>query len=112
MQQSGSRLRVKDRRDLLILVAAGTEAHSRYGITVSRKVGNAVTRNRVKRWLREAIRHEQSILLDGPVVDVVFIARSASANAGADRLRQRVRNGFQVLVRTHQSRNEGVQAWV
>ena len=28
----------------------------RFGLVVSRKVGNAVCRNRVKRWLREAIR--------------------------------------------------------
>lgn len=52
---------------------------ARFGITVSRKVGNAVVRNRVKRWIREAIRHERGELRG---VDLVFIARRSSANAG------------------------------
>jgi ribonuclease P protein component len=64
---------------LVALVLPGESSHTRVGITVSRKVGNAVTRNRVKRHLREAIRHQQ----DGIVGcwDVVFIARGAAAHA-------------------------------
>src|SRR4051794_16760064 len=34
----------------------GSERPARFGLTVSRKVGNAVVRNRVKRRLREALR--------------------------------------------------------
>jgi len=43
------------------------------GLTVTRRVGNAVTRNRCKRLLREAMRKNWKALPDG--VDVVLHAR-------------------------------------
>lgn len=51
---------------------------SRYGFSVSRRVGKAVVRNRVKRLLREILR--QAPLKSG--WDIVFIARSLVAGAG------------------------------
>ena len=62
---------MRKRRDFLACQSRGRKWHSprfviyawrdegaprRFGITVSRKVGNAVTRNRVKRVLRECLR--------------------------------------------------------
>jgi hypothetical protein len=44
----------------------------RIGITVSRKVGNAVVRNKVKRQIREAIDHAQ---IAHPSSDFVFVVR-------------------------------------
>ncbi len=46
----------------------------RLGITVSRRVGNAVRRNRWKRLLREAFRVMQS---DLPGLDLVCVVRGA-----------------------------------
>jgi ribonuclease P protein component len=52
---------------------------ARIGIVVTRKVGNAVARNRIKRVCRECFRQWPDLLPDG--VDLVVIARQ-----GADRL--------------------------
>jgi ribonuclease P protein component len=53
---------------------------TRFGATVSRKVGGAVLRNRVKRWIRESCRRMQDQFPPG--VDVVVVARPSAASAG------------------------------
>jgi ribonuclease P protein component len=61
---------------------------SRYGFTVSRRVGKAVVRNRVKRLLREILR--QTLLQPG--WDIIFIARSPASRANYDSLGKSVRD--------------------
>ena len=53
---------------------AGSDARPRLGITVSRKVGNAVTRNRVKRQVREWFRASRSGIEPGSEVVVISIS--------------------------------------
>jgi len=55
------------------------------GYTCTKKIGNAVVRNRARRRLREAAR--RMVPLYGlPGVDYVFLAREATADAPWDAL--------------------------
>ena len=51
----------------------------RVGYTVSTKLGKAVTRNRIRRRLREIYRLSSPRLIDG--IDMVIVARSRCADA-------------------------------
>jgi ribonuclease P protein component len=59
---------------------------SRFGFSVSKRVGNAVVRNRVRRRLRECLR----LTLHTPGWDVVFIARSPASKADYHQIEQAV----------------------
>lgn len=70
---------------------------SRFGFSVSDKVGNAVVRNTVKRRLREAVRE---VLPECAfALDVVVTARNGSQEASYDQLRADVRQALGYLCR-------------
>nr|WP_244221831.1 ribonuclease P protein component [Corallococcus exercitus] len=64
---------------LLALVQRNNRAHSRVGLTVSSKVGNAVVRARLRRLLRELFRKHRGQWPPG--LDVVLVVRSSAKEA-------------------------------
>ncbi|HIJ87829.1 MAG TPA: ribonuclease P protein component [Desulfuromonadales bacterium] len=63
-------------RGFLVVWRENDKHTARLGITASKKIGCAVVRNRVKRYLREFFRHTR---LEMPAVDINIIARRESA---------------------------------
>ncbi len=81
----------------MVLTHRSDQEHPRFGLTVSRKVGNAVVRNRVKRWLREVLRHRKHRVAD---VDVVIIARRNAGSAGLAELGRQIDRALVPLERS------------
>ena len=68
-------------RGLTLLVAPNALPHNRYGFVVSKRVGKAVTRNLVKRRLREVLRQLDRAERIPPGHDLALIVRPALAEA-------------------------------
>jgi len=58
---------------LVVIHRPGRSKTTRFGVTVSTRIGNAVVRNRVKRLMREVFRHHRAALASP--IDVVVIAK-------------------------------------
>ena len=99
-------IRVRKRREFLRIQGAGAKHHLRHflvfvvppaatavgptersdsarlGITVTRKVGCAVVRNRIKRYVREAFRRKRGSFTPG--YEMVWVAKQSAASVGYD----------------------------
>jgi ribonuclease P protein component len=72
VQETGTRVSLPS---LLLLVRARPDQQpARLGITVTRKFGGAVSRNRAKRLIREAFRLSPNVVPDG--IDLVVIPKA------------------------------------
>ena len=69
---------IANRLLVMYVVRNGTDGN-RFGISVSKKVGNSVVRSRITRLLRESYRLSESKFLAG--YDIVLIARASAKEA-------------------------------
>jgi ribonuclease P protein component len=74
---------------------------SRFGVVVTRKVGNAVARNRIKRVCRECFRRWPGFVPDG--VDLVVIARTGADALPLDAVRDEWSRARPVLLKRCQA---------
>jgi ribonuclease P protein component len=93
--------------NLIVMKALPNECEfSRYGFSVTKNIGKAVVRNRIRRLLREISR----ITPVKPGWDIVFIARPAAVTADYQELRKSVET---LLLRAHLiNKDEAVRAGV
>ena len=74
-------------RNLVLIYLKGRE--QRFGFSVSSKVGNAVTRNRIRRFMREDVRRMRTELKCGKYI---FIARPALKTVPHEELTRELRS--------------------
>jgi len=73
-------------RQVVVYYKRSGAAQGRLGITVSKKLGKAVVRSRIRRIIREAYRLEGELLL--PDIDMVIVARGRAAKAKCQDIRK------------------------
>ena len=73
---------------LVLRVLANGLPHNRYGFMVSKRLGNAVVRNRIRRRLKDIVRQAPTV----PGWDAVFIARRGAEHSGYSQLERAAAN--------------------
>lgn len=74
-------------KNLVLYYLPNGRQKSRAGFSVSKKVGNAVTRNRIRRFLKESLLHTNL----GESHDIIFIARKPAKEDGFFEIKRSVR---------------------
>jgi len=77
-------------KEIVLRALPNTLNSSRFGFVVSRRIGNAVVRNHIKRLLREIVRQAPV----QPGWDIVLIARVPAAAVNFEELGKSVRGLF------------------
>lgn len=74
---------------IVIYTMKNSAGMNRLGITVGKKIGKSVRRNRVKRLIRESYRYYEPYIPDG--LDIVFVARHTDKPCGFDEIRKEMK---------------------
>ena len=77
-------------RWLVLCKLNGEQDQNRFAFSVSKRVGNAVTRNRIKRYMREVVRQQLPHLHSG--WDILLIARERAAHASYQEIQDAILN--------------------
>ncbi len=65
-------------KNLVLYALPNDLDYNRLGFIISKKVGNSVTRNRLRRILKEVYRNKKESIKDG--FDMIFIVRHRASN--------------------------------
>lgn len=76
-------------RYIVIYILKNNFGKNRLGITVNKKVGKSVRRNRMKRLIRESYRFYEDFIPAG--LDIVFVARSVESEYGFAEIRKEMK---------------------
>ncbi len=75
----------------------------RVGFTVPKALGKSVDRNRIRRRLREAVRHHLAELQEAKALDVVFNPKRSALTADFASLEKEVERAFEVIRKNPQA---------
>ncbi len=89
---------------LVLLVLRNDREISRFGFAVGRRIGKATRRNRIKRRMREAVRHRLARQEVAAGWDILLIARRPITDASY----QQVDEAIGLLLRRAELVNEGL----
>ncbi len=96
------RERIRKKKDFLFIYRKGNRYNGKYfsliylpssltfsrvGVVASKKIGSAVTRNKVKRWMRELFRRNKGLFAHP--VDLLIVARPEMREVTWPELRER-----------------------
>ncbi|MGO3732159.1 MAG: ribonuclease P protein component [Vagococcus sp.] len=82
-------------RNFVVYVSESTDnAHFRIGLSVGKKIGNAVTRNRVKRLMRQALFELKSEIK--PEYNVILIARPNIVGLTLEEVKKNIQHVFKL----------------